>query len=351
MIHQTSESATLPPYVFLLALLLALGCHVSLAADELQRIPIPTPDAVAAEEAFPAHEIEGWMDEVVLATESRDVDFSAVCEMSFSGSKGHGLGVVGLRSINFRWAENREDAAKRVIVESQDLMANEAIAFDEGEAHDTLRRLDFLWKENKVWVSSGSESIHLNEFGALAGFRRVVPNSIDDWTAANVMRLQRVFHPCRASVTGFAQTWAGYSMSIEDHSVLRSTIRGSFNDGMYTHVLLRIGTDQLGSNQMVTFRDKLPVQLESWEEVDPKTKKALSFAVTRTAWKEIEKGIFLPVRLHAVRQHRRHPGELRAEITWRVGRNVDKSLFELSTMGHHVVSPQSAGKESGNGEN
>jgi hypothetical protein len=314
-------------YMFSSSLFLALflsHVHTVVAEDApgLKRIPTPLPELVATMRDVPMTTIQEWMTDVELATIATNFDFSAQCDFAWS-SQSAGREISYVESTHFRWAENKEQDCKRVIVLVQPLLGNEAIALEDGPIVDNSRQLDYFLQSGEVLLDTHQES-------NLGRLERLLTGKPSDYAAK--LQYAHVFHPCRAAVVGFVQILYGGAQQIERHSILRETFQGSMTSGQYTHVLLRIGGTQ-PTHIMVTFADKCPVQREAWKEVDPATKKPLVYEVTRSEWKEHDQGTWLPVQIHAVRTHERRPGELKATVSWQLGKNVDPALFQKETIG------------------
>ncbi len=287
--------------------------------DELKRIETSLPQTVKGTHAIAASTIARWMNEIEIALSSNDYDFVVSCEFSFQFRKNE-VSYVGMDGVNFRWAERHLNNEKRLITTIQPLLGNEAIAKNDGVASDESSQADMLQRGARalLWrMSGGGPPDDILREGPPSDFQLI-------------FKMDRVFHPVRATVVQLSQTLVGESSRLSGHSILKETIQGSVKAGPYVHVLISIG----GTVQMmVTFLDEVPVQTEVWHDVNEKNGEPIVHDVIRSYWREYKKGLRLPIKINGVRQHKVRPCELVANIPWKIGKDVDDVLFDRDSLG------------------
>lgn len=139
-------------------------------------------------------------------------------------------------------------------------------------------------------------------------------------------------------MTGVDQILCGGATDIFGHSIIRSTIKKLVKVGDRTFVWIEIGNSKLFVNQIVTFEDNCPVQIDQWAGVDAKTNRIVPYETVRTVWSRMNGEERLPVTMYGIRRHKVRPAEFIFRFVWTTGKDVESKLFDPQTVGKTSVS-------------
>lgn len=271
-------------------------------------------------------EIIDWIHDIETSLTTEAYDFSVRCEINEELVDGNNQRVLLAWSHTFRQAKNPKTDSLRLISVRKNLLNNSATATNNGFVFDDREHLDIIRKGQRcvctrltVFETHVSEEEEGEEY---------------DWKDQIAeLELLDIFDPAAASTVSPQQTSDGYAMDFSRHNFRIHSIRSMIKQGNFVHVLLRF---KGGSNfcQIATFQDKVPVQVCGLEWTGDDETKAKIASVTRSLW-AAPSGTKqkLPVKIHAVSDSGGQPCELIASIEWKVGNDVDLSLFDRRTLG------------------
>jgi len=279
-------------------------------------------------------EIIDWIHDIETTLTTEAYDFSVRCEINEELIDSNNQRVLLAFAHSFRQAKDPATDSLRLISIRQNLLDNSAIAINNGFAFDNRAHLDIIRKGQRcVSTRVTAFETHISEEEEGEEY---------DWKdQIEELELLDIFDPSAASTVSPQQTSDGYAMDFSRHNFRIHSIRSVIKQGNFVHVLLRF---KGGSNlcQIVTFQDKVPVQVCGLEWKGDDETKAKITSVTRSLW-AAPNGTKqkLPVKIHAVSDSRGQPCELIASIEWKVGSDVDRSLFDRSTLGFRNPVPDS----------
>jgi hypothetical protein len=277
-------------------------------------------------------EILKWIDDIltVLSTEKFDYSVRSVFDHHSKDDDGH-VRIITL-THQFRQAKNPETKAARLISVRRRSTEKPVVMTNLGILRDTRSHTDILRKGEKC------EVCHIVAFETSIS-EQLGEADWDDLIAE--VELLAVFDPCTASAVSSKQTSGGHALDFSHHNFRDHAIRSVIQQGEYVHVLLRFkGGDQ--RCQIATFHERVPVQVCGLEWTGSDEANAKVDYVTRSQWlapKGSEQK--LPIRIQGQCDVDGLPCELNATIEWKLGNDVDLSMFDRTTLGVQRPVPKS----------
>jgi len=300
--------------VWFFAVVSVLFAEVASHAQSLDHIKLPSLNAFSAEvKNSELARVGEWMDAIETWFMVEDFDVCVSGECGRTMRIGPDREVTYLKSSNFRLCQTNAGLNQRIIASEQHLLENSnmlvSASFDHLKSVDVVKNNDdFYVRRNEVIVKLASSE------------------------ALSRLPLFLFFHPFRAAETGVDQIFNGGAVKPEEHCVLRHTIHRVLDFGGYTFVWLVIPGEEASTKRMITFSDGCLVQNDSWTYVNEKTNVPIVYESNRTVWMEYPGNARLPVKMHGVRNHKKRAAEFYVEFDWRIGGQVDRSLFEKETL-------------------
>src|SRR6056297_1005009 len=277
-------------------LLLLAATRLNASDPELELLKTPSLDALQSSKDANGFDdqksdVLQWMQrlEAFLATERWE--YSVEADVAIVGSVSGEARMIS-QKFAFKVARSPELSSERYIYVGQSTEGNEEIALNEGIAIDQRRHLDLLRVNDRVYVSrvtTWGENVTEAEY----------EGKFHEWKKR--LRTKMFFDPCHAAVADTLQIVAGYAQRFRDHTVLPETISGIITDTVGTHVLLHIGKRPRQVQQLITFRDEVPVQLFHWSGVRSAEKVGPVTSIVRSHWTEVKDGLRLPTAISSER--------------------------------------------------
>lgn len=300
-------------------------CSAQIAAKQLALIKLPKASEFETQASRDdIGKVVTWMSDLEATFLVDSFDLTVTGEYGRSSAGSRGVGQTLLNSLSFRTARNAENDRWRQISSEQSLLGNPTIDSQSGFVTDRTMSFDLLSgsHDKQAYLRLGrSRDTFVDEKATILA---MVPN-------------QAVFHPFRASVTGVDQILNGHAAKISGHSLLAHTIKRVLKKDKYTFVWVEILGNNSGVNQIVTFDEGYPVQVDHWAGIDEKADSFVTYETTRTVWREHKAGKRLPHQLYGIRNSKSRPAEFYFECDWRWGKDVDEALFNPDTLGETPV--------------
>lgn len=289
-------------------------------ADIPDPIALPAVNVIEESKDFSFALPEEWVREIQASMASTDYDVAVQAEYTMLRKPKGKPQVPSFKFVTFRDAK-RVDRTRRMICIIQNELPESGIAEkDIGRIVDGARHCDGLFKDGSAFVSYVAEGpLGLSEDHHETTEERML----------GVLQRRMFFDPCMATTVGLTQIASGHAMDLSRHSVLKKVIRGTLRRGKADHVLIEIGSVK----QIITFRDKVPVQMVNFVDIDKETQKPIPFERTMARWVEVADGFRVPTGIWAQRDHKWNSGNLISELSWTVGDKVDQRLFIRENMG------------------
>lgn len=289
--------------------------------DSLQRITTPSINLMDGAFDVPIGDVISWMADIESQLAANTYEFGVECELSqmFNTQKLGTLPVV--LALNYRYGY-APGGFERFVASNQSLLNNPSLGSDNGgEVLDLSKHFDYLRTPTGGRVS---------KLRSVFGVTREASRDIEADDVMSLIRMNRIFHPVRASTAGLGQISDGSAFKTSRHNVVRKVIKGTLRVGLYTHVLLQVGAEGHPLFHLITFLDKKPVQYEGSTKLDGEIR---VYEITRSCWEEVADGFVVPTEIHAIRNRRSRSGELVGRIRWAVADKVTPGMFSMETLG------------------
>jgi hypothetical protein len=259
--------------------------------------------------------IIGWIQDIETFLQTETYDSSIRCEVNEEiHNEDGGLSLFAWSHV-FRQARHPATDSFRIISVRQNLLDNLSIASNNGVAFDNRSHLDVLCKGrqcNNTRVTAFET--HVSE---------QIGDEYDKLDQVEELRFRGLFDPCAATAVSRFQTARGYSMDFAEHNFRDHAVRSAIRQGDRVHVFLRF-KGNFQRCQIVTFHEKVPVQVCGFEWSGDVESNAKAIFTTRSQW-IAPNGTKqkLPVQIQGVRYGGGPPCELIASIEWKIGNDVD----------------------------